>query len=1198
MFLHKLELHGFKSFVDRTELTFGEGITGVVGPNGCGKTNVSDAIRWVMGEQSARQLRGDSMEDVIFNGAAGRKPLGLAEVHLTFKNDRGILPTEFTEVTVARRVFRSGLSEYFINKTPCRLRDVRDLFFDTGMGSHAYSVIERQMVDHVLSDNSGHRRFLFEEASGITKYKARKRETLTKLDATESDLTRLNDIVFEIERELRSLARQVGKARRHQRLRDEIQRLDLQLTAGRVTELKAKETEAGEQWQEETVRREGLTVALDALEASLNERKLTLLELERELSTAQGGLRDREESRTHAEHQVVLLRERAAGLTRQGDEAGEEATRIRERLVEVLEREREAQARLVETRSARDTAQSDVEACEKTLASAESELRQRRTAAADRQQVSLDLFSAEAERRGACERMRERQVSLRERRKAAQDRLAELEARLVELGRSSGESEQRRAGLALELDEARRMLSEAERAIAELVGTTQVAEEALSRLRQDAAAADSRLSTLLELKRNYEGVSEGAKALLAEHERLPGLLGMVADVLEVPARYLNALEASLGEASAFVLAENRDSVEAALVRLRGLESGRATLVDLSSLTAGPLPAIPGGAGVVGRASELVRSETCFSTLVERLLGAVVVVEDRVVAARLATQSEGGLRFVSLEGEVWERGRVRAGSSKNLGGLLHREMEIRELSGRIAELMLLIEGQQREREGIEARRGAETAKRVAAQSGVDARRDALEAVTRQLEAAEHERRWAAAEAAERRQETTAFDAEFEALGRALVRAEAELTDFEQQVDAAKLQVADSDGAVRALEARRDEVAGSAQAVRERLLALSQEQGEWEARWARAEQTRRELEAGLEARIEEDSHTRSRVAEIEAEVAGLSSGLAGLLESESSQRSRVVERQQRFLAVKEEVQTGESEARRLRFEQTELGELVHQIQISRMQSRAELDRTFERLRTEYRMDPNAWVPEPSAEGFDPAAAEAQLEEGHRRFQSLGPVNLLALEEYTRKKERHTFLVQQCADLVSAKAQLLEAIGKINTTASQLFVETFAKVQGHFRDVFRTLFEGGDAELRAIGEDPLECEIEIVAKPRGKHLQSISLMSGGERALTAIALLFAIYLVKPSPFCLLDEVDAPLDDANVERFVNMLRRFSARTQFVVITHNKQTMEAANSIYGVTMQELGVSKLVSVQFDGREAGTRARIREAPAELSEVTTG
>jgi chromosome segregation protein len=545
--------------------------------------------------------------------------------------------------------------------------------------------------------------------------------------------------------------------------------------------------------------------------------------------------------------------------------------------------------------------------------------------------------------------------------------------------------------------------------------------------------------------------------------------------------------------------------------------------------------------------------------------------------------------VGLDGEVWERGRVRAGSLRNLGGLLHREMEIRELSGRMTELMLGIEAQQRERDALEARRLEAVEDRAKAQAAVDARRDALDAAARELEAADRERGWAGQEIAERNQEIATIEADIETIGRSLVRAEAELAEFQQQVEVARLQAADLDGTVRALETRRDEAATAAQAARETLLRLSREQGEWDAQWARAEQTRRELEGGLAARGDEESQSRTRVVEIEAEVHGLEAGLTGLLESEAGQRERVVELQRRFLALKEEVSAGEAAARQKRFEQTELGELLHQIEIGRMQARAELDRTFERLRTEYRMDPESWTAEPAGEEFDAAAAERELDESRKRFGSLGPVNLLALEEYTKKKERHTFLVQQRADLTAAKAQLLEAIEKINTTASQLFVETFAKVQEHFREIFKTLFEGGDAELRTVGEDPLECEIEIAAKPRGKHLQSISLMSGGERALTAIALLFAIYLVKPSPFCLLDEVDAPLDDANVERFLRMLRRFSDRTQFVVITHNKQTMEAAGCLYGVTMQELGVSKLVSVNFDGRESRDPSR---APREL------
>ena len=1196
MFLHRIELQGFKSFVDRTELHFGDGITGVIGPNGCGKTNVSDAIRWVMGEQSARQLRGDSMEDVIFSGCPTRKPLNLAEVHLTFKNDRGILPTEFSEVTISRRVFRSGVSEYFLNQAPCRLKDIRDLFFDTGMGSHAYSVIERSMVDHVLSDNSGHRRFLFEEASGITKYKARKKEALHKLDATEVDLTRLNDIVFELERELRSLARQVGRARRFQRLRDEIRDLDLALTASRVEALKRREGELREQWQEEAVRREGLTSEVDQLEAHLNDQKLALLEVERELTAAQGGLRDREEERGRAEQQVVLLRERAAGLRRRADEAGEEAARMRARLAEVAERQREAGVRWADLRARREQAQEGAEAAEHALAALEAGLRQERSAAGEAKQGALERITIEAERRAACERHVGRRASLVERRDAAAQRRGELETRLAELERLAASGAKRRAAATAELEAGRENLAGADRSLEALAHEAGVSLAAIARLREECAAAESRLATLLELKRNFDGVSEGVKALLSESPRLPGLHGVVADVIEVPARLLDALEASLGEAAAFVLIEGHESLAAAVERLRAVESGRATLVDLSALQRGALPAVPGGAGVVGRASDLVKCGERYRPLVERLLGAVVVVEDRATAARLAAKSEAGLRFVSLDGEVWEHGRVRAGSARSLSGLLHREGQIRDLNGAIAEMALSIEGQERERGGIESRRRETLSARAAAETELDRRRAASEALARELEAGEREAGWAAAEAEQRCSEIAAIEAELGLLAGALVEAEAALGEAHGQHEASRAKLADLEGRVQALETRRDQAAAQAQAARESLLTLAREEGDCGTEVARAEETRRELEAGLEARAEEQRQAGVRVGEIEAEVEGLGAGLTGLLEAEGGQRERVTGIQGRFAALKAEVQRGEDGARQRRFAHTELGELLHQLELERVQARAELDRTYERLRTEYQMDTDQWASDqPAPEGFDPGQAQRTLEESRTRFRALGPVNLLAVDEYAKKKERYQFLVRQREDLTSARGQLLEAIEKINVTASQLFRDTFTKVQGHFSDIFKTLFEGGDAELRMVGEDPLECEIEIAAKPRGKYLQSISLMSGGERALTAIALLFAIYLVKPSPFCLLDEVDAPLDDANVDRFLRMLGRFSDRTQFVVITHNKKTMEAARCLYGVTMQELGVSKLVSVRFDGQDSVTPDRNGR---ELVEATAG
>jgi chromosome segregation protein len=981
MFLQKIDIQGFKSFVDKTTVEFGDGLTGVVGPNGCGKTNVSDAIRWVLGEQSAKQLRGDSMEDVIFNGAPTRKPVGMAEVHITFRNDRGILPTEFSEITVSRKVFRSGVSEYLLNGAACRLKDIRDLFSDTGMGSHAYSVIERQMVDHVLSDNSGHRRFLFEEASGITKYKARKKEALAKLEATEGDLTRVNDIVFELERELRSLARQVGKARRFQRLRDSIRDLDLTLTSGRVIELKRGEAEAAERWQEEATRREGATAELAGVEARLNDEKLALLELEREMSTAQSGLKDREETRVQAEHQIVLLEERAAGLAARGEEAGAEATRMRERRDEAAQQEQEAVERRADVRQQAETARGELATREAALAECETELRQHRSVATEQKQLSLDLFSSEAEKRGAAERILERLSVLAERHAALALRHDEAVRRAAERDQVLAAANQRRTGVDAELDEARATLARLVGRVEQLDGSLQDSDAGIAEARQQIAAAESRLAVLLELKRNFEGVSDGVKSLFHDSDRVEGLVGVIADVLEIPATDLDAIEAALGEAAAFVLVDSATALERAVERLRALGTGRATLIDVTAAQDRALPALPQEPGVRSRASDAVRCAPAYRTLVERLLGNVVLVDDAATAAALASRHE-GLRFVSPEGEVWDKGRVRAGAS-SAGGLLHREMEIRELNGQLAERSLGLEARVREREALASQRLAAIAERELAAGEVDVRRTKADAVLREIEAAAHEKTWAETEAEEKRQEIETLVAETGALERSRAQAEDELRMFMEEVERARAQLSDLDAVVHAAEVRREEASATLQALRDRLFALAREEMEWESRWARAEQTRRELESGIEARGGEERQCAASRAEIAAQVSGLQSGLGGLRDSEAVQRERVTELQSRFAAARDAAAASEEDARRRRFELTELSELLHQLELDRVQRRAELDRTYERLATEYELDVAAWTPaEPPAE-FDAAAAETELEASRQRLRTLGNV-----------------------------------------------------------------------------------------------------------------------------------------------------------------------------------------------------------------------
>jgi chromosome segregation protein len=1191
LFLTKLELHGFKSFVDRTEVSFGNGITSIVGPNGCGKTNISDAIRWVMGEQSAKQLRGDAMDDVIFNGSARRKPVGMAEVTLTMKNDKGVLPTEYTEVEIGRRVYRSGQSDYLLNRQVVRLKDIRDLFFDTGMGSHAYSVIERQMVDNLLSDTTGHRRFLFEEASGISKYKQRKRECLNKLEATQTDLVRVTDLLVEIEKEIGSLARQVAKARRYDRLRGEIQDLDLRLSALRHGDLIAKEREMADEQQAEAVRREAAQTELDTREAALQTLKIEQIDEERMLAGAQQALAERENARSAAQHESVMLDERAAGLEQRIAQLDEELTRAAERLEELTRREIELKTALAEAGASEEGSRAALSGRENDLAAVEGELKETRSETQGEKQRALDLFQAESNERAECARARERLANLADRREAAEAALRGLAERLERVAQERAEAD-------AAIEEATRALAGAEGVAAELTGRgTALEREAEERLEQEtalraeAAAVGSRLSTLEEMKQAFEGVDEAVKAFLAGAPK-DQVAGLVADLLNVPAAWLDAVEAALGTTLSAVVLTTDAAVQSARDALVEEGAGRVALVALDRLeTRARAWKSALGARYLGARSvpesvalaDLVTGSEEAASLPAALLAGVFGVPSEREAAE-AAQAFPEFTWVTAKGTVYARGLVVAGRAIDADrGLLRREHDLRALAAEKAALEKkvaeaadaraeLLRG--REAWQAEVRTHAETTARL--RESAQTARGRAEGLVREHEQAEREREARLAETVAVAHDEAQVTEQLDAL-------EASLAETANKSQSQSGQVATLEERVGALEARREALAQAAAEARAAWMHATQQMSTFRSDLAQCEATARELTESRAQRTADRAAAEERLAETRALRERAQSGLSELLAAEAAARTEAEQASARTLNKREIVRTEEDALRGLRHEANALAELVHTLEVNRLNARSELDRTLERLRVEYDVDLTSYVPAPWDEAerggpFDPVQADLRLEEQRRKFRELGPVNLLALEEYTRKKERYDFLKTQVADLQSARDQLLEAIEKINSTASQLFLDTFSTVQQHFADTFATLFVGGTAEIRMIGDDPLECDIDIVARPRGKNLQSISLLSSGERALTAIALLFAIYLIKPSPFCLLDEVDAPLDEANVDRFVALLRRFSEKTQFIMITHNKKTMEAAASLYGVTMQEPGVSKLMSVRFETPE--------------------
>ncbi len=1240
MFLKRLDIQGFKSFPQRIRVDFGPGITAVVGPNGSGKTNIVEAIRWVLGEQNMRHLRGDTLEDVIFTGSAHRNQLGLAEVALTMVNNRGVLPVEYAEIAIARRTFRSGQSEYSLNKQLCRLKDLRDLFLDTGMGSHAYSLIERGMVDNVLSDESGHRRFLFEEAAGIMRYKTRKKEALQKLDLTLTDLTRVTDVMGEIEREVRSLARQVGKARRHARLREEIRALDVGLAKEDYDRLVRTHASSRTERIMLDERRATLSGELARHEAELEGRKLELLTREGDVRHAQEALSEHEARAASLLNEVAVLTERRAGLEEKLQHARSEGLRLRASVEET----RRAVERLAAESQALQAAHvekgRELASLELSLEEMKPALEGRRIALQERKQISLDLFETRVQRESSARSWAERGDDLKRRHEELLRQREALDRDAATLAAAAEEIEAALRTAAAEAAARRSALEEATRSIAAIDERIHTHDQAEKRARESYAALEARHATLRELKEKYEGYDASVRSVVAGPSRAERILGTVGDVLHASGEWLVALEGALGEAVQFIVAERTDAVLRALSSLEAQGEGRATFIALDKLSRARPAAIPdevlNAPGVVGLLLEHVRFEPGYIGLATYLLSSVVVVDSIEVGLRhIEAYPQHRIHFVTRKGErILPPGIVHGGSGvTRAGSVLRREEELETLAAELERASVSLAETLARTEVLRAERTAA----VASHEECTRALAGAEQVLRREEARRGEhviRRGAALESLA--QVRTSIDS----LGADLARAREEL-----ESAAFALRTADAErGQVEELLAREESEFRAMEEERERLTShhaelridVARSRGAADASEREAERLRfavSEAEREIAARAEEAAETERRIREVEEDRARREAELTLEAERKHGKELEVQAARERFGALKGEADDLEARTREVRREHGELTERLHRFELEHAEAEAESRLLCERVRNEYELDLATYVA-PAEAGEEAEGPLAELEEVEveteeeqvsdeaiverlpvrgsaplppqatreqrrerlrylqEKLRGLGPVNLLAVQDYDERRDRLRFLTNQKKDLEDARQQLLEAIQKINRTASELFLKTFEEVDRNFRGVFNTLFEGGEAALTLTGDDPLEAEIDILARPRGKKPQSLSLLSGGEKALTAIALLFAIYLVKPSPFCILDEVDAPLDDANIDRFVRLLKEFSEKTQFIVVTHNKKTMEVADCLYGVTMEEPGVSKLVSVKWNREQPAetTEAALEPAPA--------
>lgn len=1182
MKLKKLELYGFKSFAQRTEIVFDEGITGIVGPNGSGKSNIGDAVRWVLGEQSAKTLRGASMSDVIFNGTQKRKPLSYCEVSLVFDNDDHALAMEAAEVMVTRRVYRNGESEYYLNRTACRLKDVVDLFRDTGIGKEGYSIIGQGRIDEILSRKSEDRRQVFEEAAGIVKFKARKEEADKKLQRTLENLERVDDILDELTKRLKPLEEQSRNARVYLELSTELKDLDLNLflirsdrARARLSELESElltvqtilaDTESN--LTDKTTRRDETQNRIDQLEEAITKARTELMECAEHVHESQkklSALQSRRETRSENRQRIVREQE-------------------------------EAQERLAEIEKDHVRIQADVEKQHSLIADAEQILRATQEAAEKAQAKEKEADAAlEAQKAAVIDQMN-RLSDVRNDKTRLNTMQAQMETRLTEIEESSGALQEQEAALREALTAVEKQLEtenqhqqQCQEKLAQARQASDEADTAYANLRADVEkqsadmqAAASRHNVLTEMTRDMEGYNMAVRRAMtyAKQRGLTGVKGVLAQLMTVPQAYETAIDMALGAAQQNIVTDTEETAKELINYLRQNRLGRATFLPMSAIRGKTLYGNERNAlklpGCLGVASELVQCAPEYRGIVENLLGRTVIADNLDHGIPIMRAGNHAFRLVTLEGDVMHSGGSMTGGSaqSKVSNLLSRERELKELTAKLqtgrAELdKCRQELAQRQQTAQEKRQKVSDAVNALHQQEIavareQARRESvsadlnthlqrmqeteqarvqlhqsLEDIRQQLETIEHQRTGAQGDQSAMEQKTIEMQ-------NALVKARAEASAENDRLMVRTLQLSDLRHGLSDLE--RDE----AHAQQDQAQILREQE--------RREQLLHEMDE-LDA-IDENDMKRE--------------------EAESARRQKEQLRQESAAqAIEQRRSQAQSDLRDILSDMENLheaynrdSEKLHKTELAKARIEGDQKNLQNRIWDTYKLT-YAGAEEFRRTPFDEKESDCRAAELQGQIRALGTVNVGAVEEYAETKARVDDLTAQQQDLKRAEMDLRELIERLLIQMRSTFVENFSKMQGYFAETFTRLFGGGHAELKLMDpDDPLNCGIEVNAQPPGKKLQLLSLLSGGERALTAIAILFAMLKLKPTPFCILDEIEAALDDANIGYYADYLKEYSKGTQFIVVTHRKGTMERCNSLFGVAMEEQGVSRMVSVSL------------------------
>ncbi len=1186
MYLKSIEIQGFKSFADKIYLEFNPGITAVVGPNGSGKSNIADAVRWVLGEQSVKNLRGGKMEDVIFAGTDHRKPLGFAEVSITIDNSDNALPVSFSEVTVTRRIFRSGESEYFINKSQCRLKDIHELFLDTGIGRDGYSIIGQGRVEEILSSKSEERRHIFEEASGIMKYKLRKQEAEKKLELTKQNILRISDIISELEKQLEPLSRQAEDARKYLALRERLKELEVNVYIENISKYRKKIQEYQDQYSSLQENMEQERNKLERITQENKEKTDLLKNLEERLVASRQEFFGLEQRLEQIGSQIKLNEEKVNNLTqnisRIDAEIQETCAKLNnlekdkrtkdERIKYLNERYEDYSSRLNEYQEQLNQVLASMDQTSRHIEELKSGIMDK-----------LDILSDKKAQMGnvklVIDNLRKRQNQL----------ATEIYNLGIEKDREAMKKEDltesiRQAGEVIRLTQER--LDALEKEKNELEVISKDLNEKLNHVKSEIHVKSSRIKMLQDMERNLEGYNRSVKMILQACHRFPelakGIHGALAQVISVDKKYEVAIEMSLGSALQNIVTTTEEDAKNAIEYLKKNKLGRATFLPISSvkgryMESRLLDEIKKHPGFCGVASDLVKYKEEYKGIILSLLGRVAVVENLDAGIEMARKFGYGFRIVTLEGEILNTGgSISGGSTENREhGILSRNREISELKEELKEQVLRQESLENRLNEISG--ALKDIEAEIAETQSSKRETELEKIRResQLAQVEDNIKRISSRAEMLKQERLQLQRQEEETETELKKYTEEISTLEADIETTKRVVSEYQEKNKEVQTVRDSLHRditdfriSVNSILESLSSVKES----------LDRINSEMDACINAvnkKQQEKTRCLVEIQSLKEKTEGLKNEIKSINTAKSGKTFEIDRITEEKKVLEEELSSIVDIIKDINKNIMLYQEESSRIEVMKARLETEMESVQNRMWDEYELTyTNALQLKKDIGSI--TQAQKKINELRNEIKSLGHVNVSAIDEYVKTKERYEFMKLQLDDMKQAEEKLYRVIAEITSTMKQQFIKQFSLINENFNMVFRELFDGGHAELILSDKDNvLESGIEIEVQPPGKKLQNMMLLSGGEKALTAIALLFAILRLKPVPFCILDEIEAALDDANVQRFASYIKKYSKDTQFIIVTHRKGTMEVSDALYGVTMEERGISRIVSMKLN-----------------------